>query len=86
MLLKIKTQDYITHYNSSMELHRDNDLSAVIWSNGSQCWFQDGKLHRDNDLPAVVYVNGMREWYKDGKPQRNHDLPVDIYPRPKYVT
>lgn len=70
MLLKIKTQDTITYYNSQMQLHRDNDKPAVIWSYGHQYWYKDGKLHRNNG-PAVIYASGDKECYKDGKLHKN---------------
>ena len=53
------------------KIHRDNDLPAVIRSNGDQEWYQNGKLHRDNDLPAIINVNNSviwyERWYQHGK-------------------
>lgn len=51
------------------ELHRDNDLPAVIEYYGKaaalsvkkQIWTQAGNRHRQGDRPAVI------EYYKDGK-------------------
>ena len=48
------------------EIHRDNDLPAVIRANGTQKWYKNGNRHRDNDLPAVIFSNGSQEWYKNG--------------------
>jgi ribosomal protein L25 (general stress protein Ctc) len=48
-------------------IHRDNDLPAVIYSNGAKYWYQNSLWHRDNDLPAVVYPNGLKHWYQNGK-------------------
>jgi len=45
------------------ELHRDNDLPALIeyYKNGRvyrEKWYSNGKLHRENDLPAyITYYN-----------------------------
>src|SRR5690349_12346430 len=39
-------------YRFCGQLHRDNDLPAVIKANGTQKWYTRGQLHRDNDLPA----------------------------------
>jgi hypothetical protein len=40
--------------NNNNEKHSFNDLPAVIWNNGTQKWYKNGKLHRDNDLPAII--------------------------------
>lgn len=47
-------------------LHRDNDMPAIIYQNGTRCWFWNGKQHRGNNLPAVEYLNGEKEWWVDG--------------------
>ena len=60
------------------ELHRDNDLPAVILSNGTQFWYQNGKLHRDNDLPAIIYPSGHQIWYKNGK-RYHKKMPAKTY-------
>jgi len=56
----------VYHYKHG-ERHRDNDLPAIVWANGTKCWFQNGKCHRDNDLPAIVYANGEKRWYQNGE-------------------
>src|SRR5205823_13259831 len=45
------------------QLHRDNDLPAIVWADGDQEWWSRGECHRDNDLPPVVRTNGNQEWY-----------------------
>ena len=59
-------------WKQNMCYHRDNDLPAIIYPNGTQRWYKEGKMHRDNDLPAVIYVDGTgaKEWYKEGKRYR----------------
>ncbi len=57
----------VHRHNMLLEIHRDNDLPAVILSNGTQKWFQNGKVHRDNDLPAIIWSDGTQEWYQNGK-------------------
>ena len=49
------------------ERHRDDDLPAVIWEDGSLLWYQNGKIHRGDDKPAVIWAHGVKEWYKHGK-------------------
>ena len=60
------------------KIHRDNDLPAIIWSNGGKEWYKDGKQHRDNDSPAVIEHNGSLHWYKDGGLHRDNDLPANL--------
>jgi antitoxin component YwqK of YwqJK toxin-antitoxin module len=66
-------------YNKDHQLHRDNDLPAIIHSSGSKYWYKNGELHRDNDLPAIILLNGYKAWYKNGKYHRDNDLPAVIY-------
>jgi hypothetical protein len=46
--------------------HRDNDLPAVIYSDGTQEWYKNGKRHRDNDLPAAIFRSEYQYWYQNG--------------------
>ena len=56
-------------YNDKGELHRENDLPAVEWTDGSKAWCLNGKLHRENG-PAVEYANGTKAWWLNDKPHR----------------
>jgi len=78
-LLKIKTKKATRYYNFDDKQHRDNDLPAVIDSNGAQIWYRNGLRHRDNDLPAVIHLNGDQLWYQNGKLHRDNDLPASIW-------
>jgi hypothetical protein len=44
--------------------HRDDDLPAIVFPNGTKEWYQDGLFHRDGDMPAVEYSNGTKYWYQ----------------------
>jgi hypothetical protein len=44
--------------------HRD-DGPAVIYPDGTQYWFRNGKLHRENG-PAVIRPDDLRDWYYNG--------------------
>ena len=66
--------------NAEGELHRDNDLPAVIYLNGQEEWYRHGKLHRDGDMPAIVHSDGSQEWYQHGELHRDNDLPAVIRP------
>jgi hypothetical protein len=61
------------------DLHRDDDLPAVIWDDGSQFWYKNGLRHRDGDRPAIIYSNDSKFWYKNGLRHRDGDLPATIY-------
>lgn len=65
--------------------HRDDDLPAVEWADGTRQWYFDGKLHRDCDLPAVECADGTRKWYIDGKLHRDGGLPAIEEPDGKCV-
>lgn len=53
-------------YNEFGQIHRGNDLPAVIDANGDQEWFVNDRKHRENNLPAAVCTDGRKFWYKDG--------------------
>jgi hypothetical protein len=58
-----------TEYYYNGLLHRDNDLPAIEWENGSKEWYQHGKSHRLNG-PAWEYSDcgiKYKEWYIEGK-------------------
>jgi len=61
--------------NKDGQLHRDNDMPAVITKSGGKYWYINGEQHRDNDLPAVIFADGTKYWYKNGeliKSARSH--------------
>jgi len=52
-------------------LHRENDLPAVIFADGTKVWWRDGKIHRDGDKPAWIQPNGPTQWFKNGRLHRD---------------
>jgi hypothetical protein len=68
-----------TQYKIFGILHRDNDLPAAIWADGTQHWYKNGQKHRDNDLPAEIWDDGTQHWYKNGQLHRDNDLPAVIW-------
>jgi hypothetical protein len=44
------------------QIHRTNDLPAIITSSGGKEWYQNGRLHRKNNLPAMITSNGDKYW------------------------
>lgn len=61
-----------------MVFHRDNDLPALIKTDGSKEWYRAGVRHRDGDKPAVIYAGGFQVWYRHGKVHRDGDKPAVI--------
>ena len=64
--------------------HRFDDQPAIIFADGEQRWYQNGKLHRDGPegQPAMIDANGGREWYQNGQLHRDGpsgQLPAIIY-------
>jgi hypothetical protein len=54
------------YYNEAGQLHRGNDLPAVMYRNGTRHYYKNGFLHRENDRPAITVGNGSEYWYLNG--------------------
>ncbi len=54
-------------YNKAGKRHRDNDMPAVIYKNGTSWWYKNGVWHRENNLPAKIWANGYKAWYTNGE-------------------
>jgi hypothetical protein len=50
--------------------HREGDLPAIEYKDGTKIWYMSGVKHRDNGLPAVIFPDGHQEWWVDGKLHR----------------
>lgn len=73
------------------KLHREDDLPAIEYFNGSKNWFQNGKYHRENGPAIELYEDGFlieQHWMKNGQRHREDgpaiivDIPDEI--RKKY--
>ena len=73
-IFNVKTGNY--YFNENGKYHRENDLPAIEYANGTKEWWLNGKLHRENDLPAVEYASGTKHWYQNGELHRDNDLPA----------
>ena len=51
--------------------HRENDLPAVEYTDGTKFWYQNGLRHRKDGLPALEYYWGDKYWYQNGLCCRN---------------
>ncbi|RTK95484.1 MAG: hypothetical protein EKK64_06585 [Neisseriaceae bacterium] len=65
----LSCENNIKTYWKNGKIHRDNNLPAVIYKDGSKEWYCKGKRHRENG-PAVVYSNGNKEYWINGKRHR----------------
>ena len=53
------------YYNAAGQKHREHG-PAVIWSDGSKFWYQNGLPHR-TDGPAIELGDCIKEWYINGE-------------------
>ena len=75
----IGTQGAKTWENADGERHRE-DGPALIFTDGTQWWYQNGLLHRE-DGPAQIWVDGVEHWYFNGELHRDGG-PASIYNSP----
>ena len=74
---KIDKDGTLHWFDTEGRLHRDFDLPAVIYKNGSMLWYQHGQIHREHDHPAIIWdVYGGREWFYHGHRTRLFDRPA----------
>ena len=71
-----KKNKEIIYINNLNQLHRI-DGPAIIWKDGTKCYYQNGLRHRE-DGPAVTYRNGDKKYYKHNKLHRE-DGPAIIW-------
>ena len=57
---------YVKYYRVNNKLHRDDDLPAVEYPDGTKEWYQYGKRHRING-PSVKSFTGYINYYINGK-------------------
>lgn len=66
-------------FNDFQQLHREDDLPAMITADGTQHWFQNGKRYRVNNLPTSECPDGTKIWHDaDGEIHRSDDNPAII--------
>jgi hypothetical protein len=46
--------------------HREYDLPAVVWADGSLEWALNGQFHRPPGRPARIYKDGTCYWWVNG--------------------
>jgi len=70
-----KTKWYIKPYDKLIK-HREYG-PAIIWDDGSQEWWINGKSHRE-DGPAVIWAHGSQSWWINDNLHRE-DGPASIW-------
>lgn len=68
---------HILYYKDDL-LHRDKDLPAANYYNGTKTWYKEGKKHRVG-APASLWNNGNIEWFYEGL-RHCETGPALIYP------
>lgn len=70
---EVYTQTTIVYRNANNEVHRDDDLPAIIQADGTNYWLTNGKLNRQTVnsngelLPAVINtVTGYHKFSING--------------------
>lgn len=63
-------------------VHRDNDLPAIVYDDGTHEWYRYGKLHRDGGRPAIIAYDELG-WFRHGVPYRDGNKPSSV--TPEYV-
>ena len=58
--------NYGRYYLKNNDFHREKDLPAVIWEDGSKFWLKNGSFHRDNGKPSHIYPSGKVAWWENG--------------------
>lgn len=85
---ELYTQTTIVYRNDKNEIHRDNDLPAIILADGTMFWVTNGKLNRTSVnyqqklLPAVIDpVSGGHKFCIDGKlvTQKHNCIELNLY-------
>lgn len=78
--IEIDSSGTIRWYDEKGQIHRDNDLPAIVRSNGTQEWWVKHKMHREGDLPAFIGSQGARIWCKNNTRHRDNGLPAVTEP------
>lgn len=55
-------------------LHRENDLPAIIWADGSKIWAINGQIHRNKPLPSIYWSFGKKEYYWENIPKKKENI------------
>jgi len=59
------------------DFHREGDLPAIEWTDGSREWWINGFKHRENNKPAVILVSWYKAWFLNGKHHRTNGAAIE---------
>ena len=62
--MKVDSRGNTAYRNQLDQVHRTHG-PAMVFSNGTKRWYQNGLLHR-TDGHAIVWANGDQEWWLGG--------------------
>lgn len=54
-------------YNEKGQYHREGDLPACEWSDGSEYYYINDTLHREGGKPAIMRANAHNSWFINGQ-------------------
>lgn len=77
------TKDGTVEWYKDGTLHRENDLPAIEYSNGSKEWWVNDKLHRIGK-PAIESPLGAKYWYFNGKLHRENGPAIEYGPHKEW--
>jgi hypothetical protein len=77
LFTSICMEKYYTSYMLDNQLHREDDLPALVHSFGFKYWYRHGKVHREGG-PAYISIDCII-WYKDGLYHRTDGPAVICY-------
>lgn len=75
---KFTTKEGHTFHQHNGQLHSEADAPAVVYADGTQWWYHEGKVHRDG-APAIIFANGVEEWWQYNVRHRD-GAPAVIFP------
>jgi len=56
----------VYYKNKAMNIYHRVDGPAMVWYDGTERWFQNGRAHR-MDGPATVWPSGGTDWWINGE-------------------
>jgi hypothetical protein len=64
--VKVDKEGTVRYYKPGTNIFHRKDGPAILWRDGTQKWYIDGKLHRE-DGPASINPDVLQRWYQKGK-------------------
>ena len=71
-----KTKEETLFYFVDNNLHRENDLPAIEWQDGSRIWAVNHQIHRNTQNPAIIWAFGKVEYYWKNIPTTKEKIDI----------